>query len=193
MPFGEKKDADGKVVDFDKIYESIIKKAVQGVKDLECLRCDEIERPGWVHDDMLHHIWEDRVAIVDTSTLNANVFYELGVRHALKPSVTVLIHKEGTSWPFNIAGLRSIEYSTTPEGRAEAIEKIRAFIVNALDAPKNVDSLVYKTIPGLRVERVPARLTVVQTIEYPLRKKPELKIALITGVRQDITVCDIWV
>ena len=80
MPYGEKKDIDGKEIDFDKIYESMIKGAVASLDGLICQRCDDIEKPGWIHERMLRHIFEDRVAIVDTSTLNANVFYELGVR-----------------------------------------------------------------------------------------------------------------
>jgi hypothetical protein len=53
------------------------------------------------------------VAIVDTSTLNANVFFELGVRHALKKSLAVLIRGEGTTSPFNNAGMSSIEYGAS--------------------------------------------------------------------------------
>ncbi len=193
MPFGEKTDADGTVVHFDEVYSNIIEKAVESVGDLECVRSDKIQEAGWIHERMLRHIFDDRVAIVDTSTLNANVFYELGVRHALKESVTVLIHRKGTSWPFNIGGLSSITYETTPEGIAEAIETIRAYIVNGLNNPDNIDSLVYKAIPSLRPQRKPIPLTQVTVTEYSLRKKPERKIALITGDRQDIRVCDIWV
>ena len=91
MPYGKKKDIDGKEIDFDEIYEYVIERAVDSLEGFGCLRCDDIEQPGWIHERMLRHILEDRVAIVDTSTLNANVFYELGVRHALRRSATVLI------------------------------------------------------------------------------------------------------
>ena len=111
MPYGQKEDADGQVIDFDEIYQYIIKEAVDKLPGLACQRCDDIDAPGWIHERMLRHIYEDPIAIVDTSTLNANVFYELGVRHALRRSTTVLIHRAGTTWPFNIAGLNSIESS----------------------------------------------------------------------------------
>jgi hypothetical protein len=96
------------------------------------------------HERMLSHICEDRVAIVDTSTLNANVFYELGVRHALKRSATILIHKKGTSRLFNIAGLSSIEYSTNSEGsrRSEKRRSLAIYITNALKDSAGTDSLV---------------------------------------------------
>ncbi len=193
MPYGTKKDIDGKEIDFDRVYSSMIKEAVESVDGLECQRCDDIEQPGWVHERMLRHIFQDRVAVVDTSTLNANVFYELGVRHALRRSITVLIHREGTSWPFNIAGLSSIEYKTTPTGLKKARSKIVRFIKNALEDPDNVDSLVYCAIPDLRVQRTPTRLTKMEITRFPLVNSRDQCIAFITGDRDDIMVGDIWV
>jgi len=193
MPYGNKNDIDGKEIDFEKIYESIIKVAVASVDGLECVRCDDIDKPGWIHERMLRHIFEDRVAIVDTSTLNANVFYELGVRHALKKSVTVLISRKGTTRPFNIAGLNSIEYSETDTGAVAAQKAIRDHITNGLKSPDQPDSLVYFAVPNLRVERAPKRLTMVEIHKFPLVKDPARSIAFITGDREDITVGDIWV
>ena len=193
MPYGTKKDIDGKEIDFDRVYDSMIKEAVNSVGSLECQRCDDLEQPGWIHERMLRHILEDRVAVVDTSTLNANVFYELGVRHALRKSVTVLIHRKGTSWPFNIAGLSSIEYSATPKGMEEARKTISRFIVNALKDPDAVDSLVYCAIPDLHVHRTPKRLTKVEISEFQLTRIPHKRIAFITGDREDIRVGDVWV
>jgi hypothetical protein len=196
MPYGKKEDADGQVIDFDEVYQFIIKRAVEGLSGLACQRCDDIDAPGWIHERMLRHIYQDPVAIVDTSTLNANVFYELGVRHALKKSVTVLIHKEGTTWPFNIAGLNSIEYSTTPQGVEEAKRKIGAFVVNALNDPEHTDSLVYHVLPDLRVEAGPTRtaqrLTQIRLWEYPLVRDAESCVGLVSGDRENLTIGDIW-
>ena len=200
MPYGQKKDIDGTEIDFDEIYEYIIKEAVDSLDGFVCIRWDDIGQPGWVHERMLKHIFEGRVVIVDTSTLNPNVFYALGIRHALRKSVTVLIHREGTSWPFNIAGFLSIGYSTNLRGVQEAKEKICNFINNALKDPENIDSPVYHVLPDLRVEsgpgngtRVPKPLTKVEVFEYPLVRNPERRIALITGDREHIKVGDVWV
>ena len=100
---------------------------------------------------MLEHILEDRVAVVDTSTLNANVFYELGVRHALRKSVTVLMRREGTTSPFNIQGLSAVSYGITPESEAAAIKGISGAITSGLNNPKNIDSLVYQALPDLNL------------------------------------------
>ena len=175
----------------------IIQKAVKKLKGFECVRCDNIDEPGWVHKRMIQHIFEDRVAIVDTSTLNANVFYELGVRHALRKGVTVLIQREGTPSPFNIAGLKSIPYTTNPQGVADAIDDIAKSISHALKNASHVDSLVYDVIPDLRVEAGPGRreerITKVQVFEYALVHCPGKHIGLVTGDPENITVGDVWV
>src|SRR5262245_29181338 len=118
MPFGEKKDADGEAIDFDELYRKVIRAAVEGelirglgVPKIECVRCDEIAQAGWVHRLMISQIYSAEVAIVDLSTLNPNVFYELGVRHAIHRAVTVLLCRQGTKTPFNIAGFNHISYN----------------------------------------------------------------------------------
>src|SRR3954471_2371690 len=85
MPYGPKPDLNGRTVNFDTIYEKMIKPAIGEVPGLECCRCDDDRQPGWIPARMIEQIFEAPVAIVDTSTLNPNVFYELGVRHALRP------------------------------------------------------------------------------------------------------------
>ena len=185
MPYGRKQDIDGNLIDFDEVYADLIVKAVGKIPDLEVLRCDDIELPGWVHKKMIEHIHQDSVAIVDTSTLNANVFYELGVRHALRRNVTVLIHSELTSWPFNINGLSSIKYGNSKTARREARKQIRAYVQNALSTPSNVDSLVHEAIPGLHVsvgpERTPQPITRFGIHDYLLENVPGKKIGFVTG------------
>ena len=193
MPYGVRKDIDGQDVDFDRVYETVIQPAVTGA-GLACIRCDDLLEPGWIPARMLKHILEDRVAVVDTSTWNANVFYELGVRHALKKSVTVLIRRDGTSSPFNIQGLSSVSYGTTPDSAAAAIAGIKGAITSGLNNPRNIDSLVYQALPDLNLPgRQPKPLTNVQTFEFALANNPQKRLALITGDREDIKVGDIWV
>jgi hypothetical protein len=78
---------------------------------MKCVRCDEIEESGVVHKLMLEKIYQADAAVVDITTLNPNVFYELGVRHSLADCVTVIIKREGTNIPFNIRPMKAIEYN----------------------------------------------------------------------------------
>ena len=191
MPFGEK-EADGKVIDFDKIYKDIIKEAIEGI-GLECIRCDEIGESGWIHADMMEHIFEDDVAIVDISTANANVYYELGVRHALRDKVTVLIRKKGTDIPFNIKGFRVIDYDPEDEQDiAEVKGKIAEFVKNGLKS-EQPDSLVHQVLDTLKIGTNPNIITKREIFKYPLSENLEKKICLITGDIKEVDSIDIWV
>lgn len=154
MPYGEKTDTGNNSINFDDVYKYIIKLPFQKLKnegiDIEVIRCDEITSTGSIHRDMIHHILHDELAIVDITMLNPNVFYELGVRHALRRSGTILIRKAGTQNPFNIQGMRTYEYDTDMPGVYAAQEKLADLIKSALSNSES-DSLVYDMFPGLKV------------------------------------------
>jgi len=152
IPFGKKQDlGNQQVIDFDEVYEYIIKEVAEKL-GLEVIKCDEIQGAGWIHRDMLEHIYRDDVAIVDITTRNPNVFYELGVRHALRRSVTVLMKQKDTDIPFDIRGMRILDYDTTLRGSAAARQQLEEFIRNGLTKQHN-DSLVYDIFPDLQVSR----------------------------------------
>jgi O-acetyl-ADP-ribose deacetylase (regulator of RNase III) len=155
MPFSIKPDpARGDRVNFDhKVYNGIIGPAVQLVSrsgiPMKVTRADKISRAGSIHERMIELIATADVAIVDITLGNANVFYELGVRHALRDRVTVLIRRRGTKNPFNIGGLVSIEYDEKKPLAAR--RAIAAFVRNGLQSSAR-DSLVYSILPDLRIE-----------------------------------------
>ena len=150
MPFGEKIDVGGEVINFDDVYEFIIKDVVINRLKLDCIRSDEITKAGWIHKDMLEHIIQDDVVVVDITTLNPNVFYELGVRHALRQFVTVLIRKKATKIPFNIRGLRMIDYDLDIKNASKAKDDIENFVRRGLEQ-KNNDSIIYEVFPDLKL------------------------------------------
>ena len=91
MGFGEKTDYQtSRVLDLDKTYKHIIKKAVQEA-GLECVRADEIPHAGTIEMPMFEQLLQADLVIADLSTSNLNAAYELGVRHALKPRTTIII------------------------------------------------------------------------------------------------------
>jgi O-acetyl-ADP-ribose deacetylase (regulator of RNase III) len=192
MPFGEKKDLDGKSINFDKIYKDFIKGAVSEL-GIKCVRCDEIAETGWIHSKMFKHIFDADVAVVDITSLNPNVFYELGIRHALNKHVTVLIRRAGTPTPFNIQGFQMMEYNPeNEENIASGKQKICEFIKNGL-ASQDVDSPVYEVLDNLKVEVKPKRLNKKETYMYQLVNVPGKQIGMITGDIQNVKEIDVWV
>ena len=218
MPFGDKVNIDRKAIeemrrsvaeekpvsaeyvtpiDFDRVYREIIEPTAIGL-GLSCVRCDHIKGAGSIHEDMFQHIRIADVVIVDISTLNANVFYELGVRHVLQKRVTVLIQRKGTAAPFNIQGYRIITYDdATADGRTAAIAEISSF-VRAGMANDNCDSPVYKHLPLLRVSITDAPpeqriLEETRIIEYAVTSRPRVSVGFITGDIAKVGNVDVWV
>src|SRR5689334_19559671 len=94
MPFGKKPASDGRLVNFDVVYEHLIRPAVV-TAGLEPLRADEEMSGGLIHKPMFERLILCEYAVADLTTANANVFYELGLRHAVRPATTVLIFAKG--------------------------------------------------------------------------------------------------
>lgn len=110
MPFGVKTDGNKKEIDFDKVYQTFIRPAIV-LAGLEPVRADEEKSGGFIHKPMYERLIFCEFAVADLSFANANVFYELGIRHALKPFTTVSIFDIATKIPFDTAPLRTFPYS----------------------------------------------------------------------------------
>ena len=191
MPFGEKKDLDGQDIDFDDIYRFFFKKAVEDL-GIECVRCDEIEEAGSIHEKMFEHIYHADIVVCDITTSNANVYYELGIRHALAKGVTLLIRRRGTTIPFNIQGLQVVEYDQAKFGSIEQAKiRIHQIIKNGLVRRRN-DSPVH-TVLDLNIEPEGKPLEPTDFYEAALKATEGSAVGLIAGDIQNVTGVDVWV
>lgn len=116
MPFGEKVDASGKKIDFDAIYEGLIRPAIEKA-ELEPIRADEERAGGIIHKAMFERLILCDYAVADLTTANANVFYELGVRHAVRPYKTALIFADKSQLPFDVNLLKAFPYKLDNNGK----------------------------------------------------------------------------
>lgn len=148
MPFGRKSDATGATIDFDAVYRELIEPAVRAA-DLEPVRADEEVAGGIIHKAMFERLIMCEYAVADLTFANANVFYELGVRHSVRPHTTVLIFAAGTHLPFDVNLDRGLPYSVSTGGTpAEGAE--RAALTQRLVAARDaaVDSPVFQLVEG---------------------------------------------
>lgn len=154
MPFGKKPDAAGALIDFDAVYQELIKPAIEEA-DLEPLRADEEMTGGIIHKPMFERLILCEFAVADLTTANANVFYELGLRHAVRGWSTALIFGEGSRLPFDVALLRAMPYRLSAAGLPENVPEFRQALVKRLtearkfsvDDPKGViDSPIYQLV-----------------------------------------------
>src|SRR5438128_283200 len=105
MPFGCKSLNNGSdsSYDFDKVYR-VFQRAVR-LAGLNPIRADE-QHGGVIHAEMFRALREAKVVVADLSLENGNVYYEVGVRHALRTSGTILVCRSGTKLPFDLSHSR---------------------------------------------------------------------------------------
>lgn len=110
MPFGHKPDpAGGPEISFDRIYEVALAPGIEAA-GMEPIRADEERTGGIIHKPMFERLLLCDYAIADLTTANANVFYELGVRHTARPATTLTIFAKHQPIPFDVNYLRSLPY-----------------------------------------------------------------------------------
>jgi hypothetical protein len=153
MGFGRKTDyPTGRVLDLDKSYRTIIRPAVLAA-GLACKRADEIVHSGFIDVPMYQQLLTADVVIADLSTYNCNAFYELGVRHALRPYTTITIAEEKMVYPFDVNHIAIRRYQHMGEGiDFEEVERMRRDLTAAIQtiAAKPVnDSPVYQFLTHL--------------------------------------------
>jgi hypothetical protein len=151
MPFGKKSDlASGTEIDFDQIYHSGIRPAIEDA-GLEALRGDEERTGGIIHGAMFARLLLAEFVVADLTLANPNVFYELGIRHAAKPFTTVPIFANVRALPFDVGLVRAIPYQIDA-GRLsdEAANTLRAELGRRLiDAARGAttDSPIFQLLP----------------------------------------------
>jgi tetratricopeptide (TPR) repeat protein len=149
-------------ISFDEVYELLIKPVLTKAGCVS-FRADNEPGAGDIRTDMYFELVTADVILADISILNANVFYELGVRHGVVPRGVLMIHGGWTRRPFDVAPDRTFDYDgklfvAKKEERDEAwqerldteVERLATVLRGALDVDgQTVGSPVYKELVGL--------------------------------------------
>ncbi len=152
MPFGIKDE-----IDFDRVYAEFIKPAVEAA-GLEAFRADEEVKAGDIRRDMFQELLLADLVIVDASIDNPNVWYELGVRHALRERDVIVIACREGRLPFDIATDRVLRYHRNGGTPAPATLQadhalLTKYICATIEARRDDNyqsSPVYNLLPGLQ-------------------------------------------
>jgi tetratricopeptide (TPR) repeat protein len=131
MPFGRKPGPDGTTeVDFNVIWTELLKPALENA-GFEAFRADEEQRAGDIRVDMFQELLAADLVLVDLTIPNPNVWYELGVRHALRERGVVLVYGAlpGVEAPkaFDVYTDRKLRYALSADGSLDAT-KLKASI-----------------------------------------------------------------
>jgi tetratricopeptide (TPR) repeat protein len=147
MPFGRKQGSTGTTVDFDAVYAQLIEPAIQAA-DLEPIMADQEVTGGIIHKPMFERLMLCEYAVADLTLANPNVFYELGIRHVVRPWSTVLVFAEGGQLPFDVALTRALPYHLDTSGLPTDIEASAGALTDRLRAAReaSTDSPVFQLI-----------------------------------------------
>ncbi len=113
MPFAEK---------FQPIYDDHIQPTVKRT-GLQCERADEIRGPNLISWDIWERVNRARFLVAELTDQNPNVFYELGLAHAISKDV-ILLTQSMDFVPFDLKALRCICYEFTPRGMQKLEESL---------------------------------------------------------------------
>jgi hypothetical protein len=139
-------------VDFDAVERSLIQAALRQ-NGLTGETTGMIAQAGNIRLDMFERLIASDLVIADISIDNANVFYELGIRHGLRPKGTILLRfpSKGTEVPFDLKTDRCIKYDW--ENPAAAVDQLAHSIADTLrqarGAEARADSPVFLLLPDL--------------------------------------------
>lgn len=121
---------------FDKYYLEIYIPAIEAA-GFDAKRADDLYRPGNIVNDIWTYTKEATVLLADLTNKNPNVFYELGLAHAItKPAVLITASMEDV--PFDLRSLRVIEYDKNSPSWGEILQgKITKALKETLENPSN--------------------------------------------------------
>ena len=138
MPFSSTKSCSQE--QWTDIFENMIKPAVEDSGyQYECFRANLVI--GNIIRDILDTLNRADVVIADLTDQNPNVFYELGVRHALR-NATILIAQHIDHIPFDLRHYAALIYNwTTKKGKDEFKEKIKRVLSEIEDSPDHPNTM----------------------------------------------------
>jgi tetratricopeptide (TPR) repeat protein len=150
MPFGIKQG-----INFNAVYEQLIKPALIRI-GCDVFRADDERRAGDIRKDMFQELLLADLVVVDLSIDNPNVWYELGVRHALRARGVIQIQCQREYMPFDVYVDRAIRYTikdgvpdaNSVAGDVEALATSAQETIRSWQGRKH--SPVYSLLPYLK-------------------------------------------
>src|SRR6478672_5833341 len=111
MPFGKKPVSHpAEKIDFNEVFDHLLRPALE-IAGCIVSRADTETAAGDIRTDMFYALATADIVVADVSAPNTNVFYELGIRDAMR-STGVLLVRGDWEWvpPFDIVPDRFFGY-----------------------------------------------------------------------------------
>jgi len=103
---------------------------VLSAMSLTYARADDFFSSREIMRDVWSGIYNADIVIADCTGKNPNVFYELGIAHAIGKTA-IMITQSAADIPFDVGNIRYLAYEYTPRGMKEFEQKLQATIADA--------------------------------------------------------------
>lgn len=159
MPFSEP---------INSYYELIFKPAIIKAK-LEPIRADDLFRPSPIMSDLWKMIQDAEVVLAELTSKNANVFYELGLAHAIGKPV-IMVSETMADVPFDLQQLRVLLYNKDdPKWGDILVTSIVKAINEVLKEPLEAVPLTFKKLVPSNVPEQDEAIAKLEDIEGRLK------------------------
>jgi hypothetical protein len=181
--------------DIRKRSDQVFKHVIEPIAEkhgYKAIRADQMSKPGSITTQIVDKILNAPLVVADLTGHNANVLYELAIRHVVRKPVVQIIQK-GEALPFDIAQQRTIPLDHKDLDSVEAAKQELSKQITAVEKdPAQVDSpiSVAVDISMLRSSAKPVDSTLVEIVsllqdiktEQQLAKRAASKLALVNAV-----------
>lgn len=160
MPFGVKEThtpGGPPKVNFDLVWEKVFKPLIEKL-GYEPVRADA-DLGASIIRDMIERLALSDLVLADVTIANANVFYEVGIRHAARESGCVLVAASWAKAPFDVQSMRHETFAlagrdVTDEEARSNLERLEPRV--RLLAASKTPCYEMEGFPKLRLERAQA-------------------------------------
>ena len=163
-------------IDFNDVEATLIGPALEQLRITGRTTID-ILKQGNIRLDMFQRLLTADLVVADLSIHNANVFYELGIRHALRDKRTFLLRARIDEFPFDLQTDRYFTYDK--DAPAASLELLVAALRQTMNSD-DLDSPVFRLLPGLAAQN-PSRFLAV-----PLDFQEDVQRALANETKGDL-------
>jgi len=150
----------------DQVLEHIIRPAVESC-GYKAVRADEIAEPGMITNQIIRHVVEDPLVIADLTGQNANVFYELAIRHAVRKPLVQIIDKV-EAIPFDVRSMRTIgvdhrDLDSVEKAKSEIKKQIQFFE----ESSSSLETPISVALEGKSIDKINRRMNAETVADKP--------------------------
>jgi hypothetical protein len=135
----------------DGVILTVIKPVLLELEFKDIIAAHHITVPGSINKQVINHVIEDDLVIANLTGLNANVMYELAIRHATRKPIIQICEKSVTPHlPFDISDQRTIFYENDMYGVQTLKDELREFVKKTMQEDI-VENPIYDAIKNKKI------------------------------------------